>query len=421
MSNNDICEYHYSLKSYGHPVNNNSSDKWVPSPKYIDVEWYQHNWHLPPIYGTKNNGKELVILEKEKNLKIKMHHKFPTVNIETINIPENVISIEDNGLGSDLVNLKSIYISKNVLEIGDEIFRFASKLKKVIFDEESKLEKIGNYVFGNCPLKSIQLPESLKEVGYKFLKGCSLKYIVCSKKIKDRLNDIKGDMDIEIVTYDEHNSSITKRKERKTKKKNKRDDKYRSKMTKKAKKRINPIKNNLLKEAKKRKNTMENLIKQKKDKIEKSKLPPGFYPPGFEPKSYNNRNININPDEKGKFKIKSRKSSKSRKSRKSSNLNNNPFKKELLQKVKEKNQRITDFGPMITIYNNNDKSINTSVVKKGYNVRDLSHNKTGNLIVKRRKSSSKSKKSTRNSRTSTKNKRETKTKRTWGEFFRGKK
>ena len=61
--------------------------------------------------------------------------------------------------------VKSVIIDKNITTIGDEAFSGSSALKKVIFEEGSKLTSIGTSAFAYSNLSEITIPEGVESIG----------------------------------------------------------------------------------------------------------------------------------------------------------------------------------------------------------------------------------------------------------------
>ena len=104
----------------------------------------------------------------------------------TLTIPDSVKVIGE-GAFSGLDGLKTIIIPSSVTEIANEAFSYNGTLENVIFQENSKLEKIGTRAFRECRnLKSINLPSSLKNLGNEAFYYCtSLKEITIPGNVKN--------------------------------------------------------------------------------------------------------------------------------------------------------------------------------------------------------------------------------------------
>ena len=63
-------------------------------------------------------------------------------------------------------DIECIFIPKSVIEIQENAFRDCKNLREVIFEEGSRLKKIGESAFQNCSsLRNILLPEGLESIG----------------------------------------------------------------------------------------------------------------------------------------------------------------------------------------------------------------------------------------------------------------
>jgi len=98
------------------------------------------------------------------NLKTIKRDAFSSCGIKTIRLPDSLTSLaKQTFLGS--AALETVYIPKNVETIHYDTFFGCTKLKKVIFSEDSKLKTIGTEAFFDCRnLKNINLPSGLKTI-----------------------------------------------------------------------------------------------------------------------------------------------------------------------------------------------------------------------------------------------------------------
>lgn len=93
-------------------------------------------------------------------------------------IPESMFS------EAKLADNITITIPANVKSIGNSAFS-SSNVGNVIFAEDSKLEKIGNFAFNQCEkLTEITLPESLKEIGMSAFKTSGLTSITIPENVE---------------------------------------------------------------------------------------------------------------------------------------------------------------------------------------------------------------------------------------------
>ncbi|MDD6929128.1 MAG: leucine-rich repeat protein [Porphyromonas sp.] len=79
-------------------------------------------------------------------------------------VPDEVSKIDNFAFFSSSVT--EVVIGKNVKEIGNAAFQNCMTLERITFAPDSKLERIGDDVFGDCPkLVEIALPEGLQRMG----------------------------------------------------------------------------------------------------------------------------------------------------------------------------------------------------------------------------------------------------------------
>ena len=122
----------------------------------------------------------------------------------TLTVPDSVRVI-GKGAFSGLDGLKTIIIPSTVTEIANDAFSFNNTLENVIFQENSKLERIGIRAFSGCRnLKNINLPESLSEIGSSAFSSCSsLKEITIPKKVKELVITFMDCTNLEKVNLNE--------------------------------------------------------------------------------------------------------------------------------------------------------------------------------------------------------------------------
>ena len=78
-------------------------------------------------------------------------------------IPEGVEKIRGHWFSYS--DIESVTVSRSVQVIEEYAFYGCKNLKEVVFEEGSRLEKIGNSSFARTNLKEITLPKTLKEIG----------------------------------------------------------------------------------------------------------------------------------------------------------------------------------------------------------------------------------------------------------------
>lgn len=87
-----------------------------------------------------------------------------------LTLPNNITSIGESAFDC-CRGIKSITIPGTVTEISSNAFNYCSNLSDITISEGVKT--IGNGAFEGCPIKTIDLPDSLEVIEYKAFKGCS--------------------------------------------------------------------------------------------------------------------------------------------------------------------------------------------------------------------------------------------------------
>lgn len=100
------------------------------------------------------------------------------------------IDFEHLIIGKDVVNFDS-HISKD----------YYSNLKDIIFEEGSKLEKIGDYAFYKCPVESIELPNTVKSIGNSAFAYSSIKSFTIPETAINLGKDIFSYSSVERVDF----------------------------------------------------------------------------------------------------------------------------------------------------------------------------------------------------------------------------
>lgn len=87
--------------------------------------------------------------------------------------------------------LKEVVIPRTISDIGRECFAGNVNLSKIVFESDSRLKSLEDYVFQDCSFDSIFIPNSVKKVSPLAFKGCNnLKEIqLCKESIL--INDSK--------------------------------------------------------------------------------------------------------------------------------------------------------------------------------------------------------------------------------------
>ena len=94
---------------------------------------------------------------------------FWECSAKSVIIPEGVVSIGDSFRRSGLV---SIHIPSTVTSIADYGFWQSYDLKEVTFAANSRLQSIGQTVFSETVITSIDIPESVTRIGYCCFQEC---------------------------------------------------------------------------------------------------------------------------------------------------------------------------------------------------------------------------------------------------------
>lgn len=81
--------------------------------------------------------------------------------------------------------IEGIVVPKSVTLISKCAFQDCKKLAEVVFEEGSRLRKIGEYAFYDCTnLKSINLQEGLEEIGLRAFTNSRLESIAFPKSLR---------------------------------------------------------------------------------------------------------------------------------------------------------------------------------------------------------------------------------------------
>lgn len=83
-----------------------------------------------------------------------------------------VVAIDASAFYYD-INLEGVSIPSTVKEISDRAFDECRMLVKVVFEGDSKLEKIGRRAFYSCAFESIRLPDGVTEIGDGAFMSCT--------------------------------------------------------------------------------------------------------------------------------------------------------------------------------------------------------------------------------------------------------
>ena len=84
-------------------------------------------------------------------------------------MPENVDIVPKTTMRSDV---KRVVVHCRVTEIADDAFRDWSNLAEIVFEPNSRLERIGTHAFVGTALKKFVAPDSLRFIGEGAFAGC---------------------------------------------------------------------------------------------------------------------------------------------------------------------------------------------------------------------------------------------------------
>lgn len=96
---------------------------------------------------------------------------YGCTSLRSVVIPEGVTEIGDSAF-EDCKSLRSIVIPESVTEIGDFTFNDCTSLESVVIPEG--VTKIGRCAFIGCPLKSIEIPSTVREIDFSFGGGSNI-------------------------------------------------------------------------------------------------------------------------------------------------------------------------------------------------------------------------------------------------------
>ena len=98
---------------------------------------------------------------------------FSLDDIKDLQLPDGMTTISKYAF-NDCRYLSSVVIPSSVEAIYASAFEDCRKLEEVVFEDNSKLNLIGDWAFYNCHLlKNLQIPEGVKTLGYGAFYGCT--------------------------------------------------------------------------------------------------------------------------------------------------------------------------------------------------------------------------------------------------------
>lgn len=90
----------------------------------------------------------------------------------------------------DMVNVTEVYIGSDVKTIGEEAFWSCSRLKKISFGENCKLQQIGEAAFAHTDLRKFTAPASLQTIETRAFAECTNLEYVC---LRGGVSSVRGD------------------------------------------------------------------------------------------------------------------------------------------------------------------------------------------------------------------------------------
>lgn len=158
--------------------------------------------YAPTIYGCFSSLKSLEVVElPERTTKIGAY-AFAKSGITKIVIPSTVTTIER---GAFLYNVPSVYHGggQSSVKLG---VTTGSRLKEVVFSENSKLTAIPENCFSAAAIESIEIPEGIKTIGYMAFYDCvALK----SVKLPSTLESFRGNFKNYKIVFNNQVATVT--------------------------------------------------------------------------------------------------------------------------------------------------------------------------------------------------------------------
>lgn len=125
-----------------------------------------------PEYGFYNCP-ELMRVELPDTVKrIEFSAFYSCSSLENNNIPDGITFIGTFAFGS-CDSFTHVEIPDSVESIGNFAFSSCKALQTISFGAESNLKKIGNYAFERTPLKELEIPQNVEELGYGIVRNCA--------------------------------------------------------------------------------------------------------------------------------------------------------------------------------------------------------------------------------------------------------
>ena len=126
---------------------------------------------------------ESVVFDDKSNLKIIEKQAFyESTKLVSVNIPNGVTIIEKQAFY--YCGLLEIVIPNSLTDIGNSAFYNNVNLRKVTFEQNSQLTKIGDYAFRKCGIIKIEIPLSVTTMGEFVFEDCGNIIICCEAPSK---------------------------------------------------------------------------------------------------------------------------------------------------------------------------------------------------------------------------------------------
>ncbi|MBR5683173.1 MAG: leucine-rich repeat protein [Ruminococcus sp.] len=102
-------------------------------------------------------------------------------SLENIEIGEGLETLDISIFSSSKETLRSLKLPDSLRDIRNRNVSYFSKLEDVTLGKG--LVSIGDYAFWNCPIESIELPDSVEYIGHSAFMGCSIKSLTLPDKL----------------------------------------------------------------------------------------------------------------------------------------------------------------------------------------------------------------------------------------------
>ena len=124
------------------------------------------------LRGDVFNSTSLKSVTLPDNIDTIRGHAFEDcTELETINFPKKLKYIGGYAF-KNCKKITEVTIPKNITRIAGNTFENCERLQTVKFEEPSMLSEISAHAFQNTALKSIKLPESVKDIGSSAFRDC---------------------------------------------------------------------------------------------------------------------------------------------------------------------------------------------------------------------------------------------------------